>query len=113
MVKRSSVQSKIILPLTWALKRKRFLDGRIWKCKARFCVRGDQQVFGIYYDQTYAPVVQWSTVWTLLSLYLTLGSKMSQVDYSNVFVQVAIGDEVYCELPQEFVGPDNDQYLLK
>ena len=40
VVKRSSVKSNI-LPSTWALKRKRYPDGRIRKYKARFCVRGD------------------------------------------------------------------------
>ena len=38
VVKRSSVQGKNVLPSTWALKRKRFPDGRIRRYKARFCV---------------------------------------------------------------------------
>ena len=40
VAKRSSVKSNV-LPSTWALKRKRYPDGRIRKYKARFCVRGD------------------------------------------------------------------------
>ena len=72
-MKRSSVKSKSILPSTWALKRKRFPDGRIQNYKACFCVRADRQAFGIDYDEPYAPVVQWSTVRMLLSLSLTLG----------------------------------------
>ena len=38
VVKRSSVKSKNILPSTWALKRKRYPDGRIRNYKARLCV---------------------------------------------------------------------------
>ena len=55
VVKRSSVKGKNILPSTWALKRKRFPDGRIRKYKARFCVRGDRQIFGLDFEETYAP----------------------------------------------------------
>ena len=113
VVSRSSVKGKHILPSTWALKRKRYPDGRIRKYKARFCVRGDRQRFGIDFDETYAPVVQWSSVRMLFTLALTLGLKTRQVDYSNAFVQADIDGEVYCELPQEFLGPDNDQYVLK
>ena len=114
VVKRSSVKGKNVLPSTWALKRKRFPDGRIRKYKARFCVRGDRQIFGLDFDETYAPVVQWSTVRLMLSLSLSLGLKTKQVDYTNAFVQAKIDGEIYCELPQEFLGPDDDgQYVLK
>jgi hypothetical protein len=46
-----------ILNSTWAFKRKRFPDGRVRKLKARFCVRGDQQIEGVDFFDTYAPVV--------------------------------------------------------
>ena len=69
-------------------------------------------VYGVDFDETYALVVQWSTVRMLLSLSLTLGLKTRQVYYTNAFVQAVIDKKVYCELPQEFIGPDNDQYVL-
>jgi hypothetical protein len=36
-----------LLPSTWALKIKRYLDGSMRKNKARFCVRGDKQIAGV------------------------------------------------------------------
>eukprot|EP00957_Ditylum_brightwellii_P100446 7656632-Ditylum_brightwellii.AAC.1 len=61
--------------------------------KARLCVRGDQQVEGIDYFETYAPVVSWSTVRT--------------VDYTNAFVQAELpeGEEVYMSLPRGWEQP--------
>ena len=53
VVKRSSMKPKNILPSTWALKRKRFPNGRSRKYKAHFCVHGDRQVFGIDYDEIF------------------------------------------------------------
>ena len=70
-----------VLDSTWAFKIKRFPDGLIRKLKARFCVRGDQQIEGIDFFDTFAPVVQWSTVRMLLVLSLTLGLATKQVDY--------------------------------
>ena len=46
-----------VLQSTWAFKRKRYLDGILRKYKARFCVRGDQQIEGVDIFDTYAPVV--------------------------------------------------------
>ena len=53
IIPRASIPNKNVLPGTWAFKRKRFPDGRLRKCKARFCVRGDKQVEGVDYFETY------------------------------------------------------------
>ena len=46
-----------VLPSTWALRIKRYPDGRVNKFKARFCTRGDRQVEGVDYFDKFAPVV--------------------------------------------------------
>ena len=58
-----------VLPSTWAFRCKRFPDGTIKKLKARFCARGDRQLEGVDFFDTYAPVASWSTV-RLMSFYL-------------------------------------------
>jgi hypothetical protein len=55
-------EEKNVLPSTWAFKIKPYPDGRVKKFKARFCARGKKQKEGIDYFETWAPVVQWSTV---------------------------------------------------
>ncbi len=47
---------------TWAFKCKRYPDSLIKKFKARFCTQGGQQLHGIDFFETYAPVVQWTTI---------------------------------------------------
>ena len=51
-----------VLKGTWAFKLKRLPDGTPTKFKARFCARGDLQQAGVDFFDTYAPVVQWSTI---------------------------------------------------
>jgi hypothetical protein len=55
-----------VLPGTWAFRCKRFPDGSVRKLKARFCVRGDKQVEGVDFFDTYATVVNWQTVRLML-----------------------------------------------
>ncbi len=43
---------------TWALKCKHFPNGTVKKFKACYCAHGDQQLEGIDFFETYAPVVQ-------------------------------------------------------
>ena len=50
-----------VVDLIRAFKLKRFPDGKVKKFKARFCAQGNQQLEGIDFFETYAPVVQWTT----------------------------------------------------
>ena len=58
-------EGKQILQSTWAFKRKRQPNGKIYKLKARFVVREDLQRLDDT-DSTFSPVVDWSTVCLLL-----------------------------------------------
>ena len=46
----------------WALQLKRFPNGMVKKFKACFFAHGDQEIDGINFFETYAPIVQWTTV---------------------------------------------------
>jgi hypothetical protein len=71
---------------TWAFKCKRYPDGLIKKFKARFGARGDQQLEGIDFFETYAPVVQWTTIRLMFILEILLGLKSMQGDVACAFL---------------------------
>jgi len=110
-----SGQKRTILKGTWAFKLKRLPDGSPHKFKARFCCRGDMQVEGVDYFETYAPVVQWSTLRILFTLILDKGWTTRQVDYTNAFAQAELNDEVYVEHPRDFApkGRSKGETVLK
>eukprot|EP00956_Cyclotella_meneghiniana_P030803 scaffold78713_cov46-Cyclotella_meneghiniana.AAC.1 len=93
-----------VLPSTWAFKIKRFPDGLIKKYKARFCARGDKQIEGVDYFETYAPVVRWTTIRLLLILECLLGLVSKQEDITCAFLHAHLdeGENVYLEMPQGF-----------
>eukprot|EP00957_Ditylum_brightwellii_P069772 5298288-Ditylum_brightwellii.AAC.1 len=79
-----------VIESAWVVKVKRTPDGAMKKRKARLCVRGDQQVKGIDYFETFAQVVLWDTVCMIMTLVVTLGLKSQQVDYTNAFIQATL-----------------------
>ena len=91
-----------VIPYTWALKCKRFPDGIIKNFKAIFCARGDRQIEGVDFFETYAPVVQWTTIWLMLILEVLLGLKSKQGDVTAAFLHADFeeGEEVFVERPR-------------
>lgn len=89
---------------TWAFKIKRYPDGVVKKFKARFCARGDQQLEGVDFFETYAPVVQWTTVRLLLILEILLQLKSKQGDVTAAFLHADLeeNEKVYVEMPLGF-----------
>ena len=64
--------------------------------------------------ETYAPVVQWSTVRALLVMSIVLNLATQQIDFSNAFCQADIDEEVYVEMPKDFGDPrGRDMVLLR
>jgi hypothetical protein len=79
-----------VLPCTWAFRCKRFPDGSVRKLKARFCARGDLQIEGVDYFETFAPVVNWQTIRLMLILSIVLGLATKPVDYTAAFIHAPI-----------------------
>lgn len=117
-----------VLPSTWAFRCKRFPDGFIRKLKARFCVRGDRQIEGQDFFETFAPVVNWTTVRLLLILSVVLGLATKQVDYTAAFIHAPIDKDpnwdslspeeqrrqgVYVAMPRGFTKPGKVLKLKK
>ena len=111
--KTSDGKYRKVLKGTWAFKLKRLPDGSPLKFKARYCVRGDLQTEGVDYFETYAPVVQWSTVRLLLTMVLSKDWVTKQVDYTNAFAQATLEEDMYIESPKGFSRRDKVDKVLK
>jgi hypothetical protein len=91
-----------VVSQVWAFKRKRFPDGSIRKLKARTCARGFEQIEGVDYFETFAPVVQWMTVRLILIMTILLNLENKQIDYTAAFMQAPLDHDVYVEMPKLF-----------
>lgn len=106
-------KNKRVLPSLWAMKRKRLPNGEVRKYKARFTARGDMQREGVDFTETWAPVVQWTTVRMMLILMCMLDLKSYSADVSCAFLHSDIDDEVYVEMPRGFRKPGKVLKLRK
>jgi hypothetical protein len=86
-----------------------------WTCKEiqGICARGDRQKEGIDYFETWAPVVQWSTVRIVMILAIKLKLILVQCDITAAFVhgRVPPTETIYVHQPRGFHRGKGDKVL--
>ena len=89
----------------WVYKIKTRSDGTVDRYKARLIARGFTQEYGIDYENTFAPVAQFSSIKTLIAVSATGKCPLFQMDVKNVFLNGKLSDEVYMKLPIGYSHP--------
>ena len=98
----------------WGFKRKINPFGQITKYKARLNVHGGQTKEGLHYWDTYAPVVQWFTIRTLMIISILEGLENRCIDFVLAFPQANIKVDIYMKVPFGFETPNDGKiYVLK
>jgi Reverse transcriptase (RNA-dependent DNA polymerase) len=85
------------------LKSKRDTAGAIIKYKGRLVAGGDAQVHGLEFDQSYAPVADFTVVCIILSISASENHRVHSPDVSNAFVCVPLAEGVYVRPPKILV----------
>lgn len=86
----------------WIFKTKRDNNGKIVRHKARLVAKGYTQRQGVDYNETYAPVVRYTSVRFLIALSVQRGLKIHQMDAITAFLQGDLSEEIYLEQPEGF-----------
>ncbi|XP_012828502.1 PREDICTED: uncharacterized protein LOC105949729 [Erythranthe guttata] len=79
--------------------------------KARVEVRGDTQVAGIDYDETFAPIAKLVSVRTFLAITVIEGWEIHQLDENNAFLHGDLREEVYMRLQPNFSSSHPNKFL--
>jgi hypothetical protein len=104
-----------IVKTTWAFRKKRKPSGELSRRKSRLCVRGDLQK-GVYNtNETFAPVVEWSTIRMVFSLALLENWATASIDFKNAFAQATLPKPIYLDLPPGYLraNPQHNNLCLK
>ena len=73
------------------------MDGSVTRYKARWCVRGFEQEFGIDYHKTFASVVKPMSYKALFALAAAKDLEIEQMDVKTAFLYGYIDEEIYME----------------
>jgi len=87
--------------------------GVITRNKAKLVAKGYNQVEGINYDETYAPVAQLEAVRLLLAFSCIKGFKLFQMDVKSAFLNGYINEEVFVSQPPGFEDHQHPGHMFK
>lgn len=88
-------------------------DGTINKYKVRLVAKGFHQVAGFNFTETFSPVIKPTTIRVILTLALTKGWSVKQLDVNSAFLNGTLKEEVYMEQPLGFLDPQQPTLVCK
>ena len=105
------------LQARWVFRVKQNKDGGVDKYKARLVVKGFQQVSGVDYDDTFAPVARMTAIRTLLAYganwIKASSTPIHHMDVCTAFLNGALEEDIYMEPPDGITVPAGKVLRLK
>ncbi|XP_071681537.1 uncharacterized protein [Lolium perenne] len=86
-------------------KIKRRADSTIDRYKARLVAKGFKQRYGLDYEDTFSPVVKAATIRLVLSVAVSQGWSLRQLDVQNAFLHVVLEENVFMRHPPGYEDP--------
>ena len=102
-----------IIDCKWVYKIKRKSDGSLDRYKARLVAKGFKQRYGIDYEDIFSPVVKAATIRIVLSIAISRGWSLRQLDVQNAFLHGVLEEEVYMRQPPGYEERSNPNYVCK
>jgi transposase InsO family protein len=93
---------KKLIDTKWVFKTKRDNDGNVIRFKARMVAKGFIQKFGVDYEETYSPVVRYTSIRFLTALAVRKQMKIHQMDAVTAFLQGDVDKEIFIRQPEGF-----------
>lgn len=70
----------------WVFKTKRDSNGNVARYKARLVAKGFTQVAGVDYNETFSPVVRYTSIRFLLAMAVQFDLRVTQMDVVTAFL---------------------------
>ncbi|QRG36488.1 hypothetical protein FDK38_000829 [Candidozyma auris] len=99
---------KRIIKNRWVFRIK---DNGIYK--ARLVAKGFTQIKGVDYEETYAPVIKYTSVRSLIAAAAGFGMTIHQMDVKTAFLYGELKEEVYMEQPEGYIDEAHPDHVLR
>ena len=90
----------------WVYRVMENADGFVNRFKARLVAKGFHQVHGFDFHETFSPVIKPVTIRIILTLALSYGWKLFQLDVNNAFLNRFLEETVFMKQPPRFEVTD-------
>jgi hypothetical protein len=107
------LKGRNVVGCKWVYKIKSKQDVSLDRYKARLVAKGFKQRYGIDYDDTFSHVVKIATIRTILSIVVSKGWSLRQLDVHNAFLHGYLKEEVYMQQPLGYEDPARPEYVCK
>ena len=106
-------QGKNLIDCKWVDRIKRKSDGSIDRYKARLVAKGFKQRYDIDYEDTFTPVVKAATIRLVLSIAVSRGWSLRQLDVQNAFLRGVLEEEVYMKQSPGFEDRNKPSFVCR
>jgi hypothetical protein len=97
----------------WVYKIKRKQVESLDRYKSRLVAKGFKQRYEIDYEDTFSPLVKAVTIRNILSLVVSRGWTMRQLDVKIAFLHGFLEEEVYMKQPPGYEDQSHPNYICK
>jgi hypothetical protein len=112
MLRRDPQKGRNMIDCKWVYKVKEKVDGSLDRYKAHFVAKGFKQRFGLNYEETFSSVIKPATIRIVLSLAVSRGWSLKQLDVHNTFLHGKL-EEVYLRQPLGYEDKSKPNYVCK
>lgn len=102
-----------VLSARWVYRAKPEINPSRTRLKARLVARGIEQRSGIDFNDTFAPVVKWSTIRLIIALAAAHGWPITQMDVVTAFLNGTLKELVYMVQPPGFEVPGSEHLVCR
>jgi hypothetical protein len=97
----------------WIFKHKLKTDGSLDCYKAGWVLWGFTQRSRVDYDETFNPIIKPAIIRTVLTLAVSRGWPVHQLNVKNIFLHSTLSEMVYYSQPVSFVDPAHPQLVCR
>jgi hypothetical protein len=105
------LEGKKAIGYKWVYKVKHNSNGNISRYKARLVAKGYAQTHGIDYEETFAPTAKIATMRTVITVVVSRGWVLHQMDVKNAFLHGKLQEEVYLDQPPRYEDMSHPNYV--
>lgn len=95
----------------WVFKVKHGADGEVTRFKSRLVAKGFSQSYGLDYDETFSPVVRFSSIRALLAFAIQKGMLIHQMDVTTAFLNGKLEEDVFMDQPEGYIIPGKEDLV--